>query len=147
MTIILSSVVSYGQKDAKDASMFPEAKDNMQKVVINLPSKKDESNYKIELFVGRNAEVDNCNRHMLIGEFKDKDLKGWGYTFYEFKSKGELAGTLMACPDSKMVNQFVTGQTTTINYNSKIPVVVYIPKGMEVKYKIWSTKKKLISIK
>lgn len=146
---LMIAYAGFGQtKDtSKDASMFPEAKEGYQKVVLYLPKKSKEENLKVEIIVGRNAEVDNCNNHFLAGEFKEKDLKGWGYTYYEYKSKGNIASTLMACPDDKKVTKFVSGQGEIIRYNSKLPVVVYIPAGMELKYRIWKAKPSYNSVK
>jgi ecotin len=32
-------------------------------------------------------------------------------------------------------------QPLLINYNSKLPVVVYVPEGMDLKYRIWKAGK------
>ncbi|RQW83332.1 MAG: proteinase inhibitor I4 serpin, partial [Methylococcus sp.] len=36
-------------------------------------------------------------------------------------------------------SRFVTlgGEPYLIRYNSKLPVVVYVPKGNEVRYRVW----------
>lgn len=31
------------------------------------------------------------------------------------------------------------GQAAFIRYNSKLPIVVYAPKDVDVKYRVWST--------
>jgi ecotin len=52
-----------------------------------------------------------------------------------------MAGTLMAVdPDAPRVDRFVTlgGEPFLIRYNSRLPVVVYVPEGVEVRYRIWS---------
>jgi ecotin len=38
------------------------------------------------------------------------------------------------------VNRFITlgGEPFLIRYNSRLPVVVYAPEGVEVRYRIWS---------
>jgi len=36
------------------------------------------------------------------------------------------------------VKQFVHGEPLQIRYNSRLPVVVYAPKGYEVRYRIWN---------
>ena len=42
-------------------------------------------------------------------------------------------------PDAPKEERFVPlgGQPYLIRYNSKLPVVVYVPKGAEVQYRIW----------
>jgi len=46
----------------------------------------------------------------------------------------------MACPDGKKTDAFVpvVGEGFMLRYNSKLPVVVYVPKGVEVRYRVWS---------
>jgi ecotin len=38
------------------------------------------------------------------------------------------------------VNRFITlgGEPYLIRYNSRLPVVVYAPEGVEVRYRIWT---------
>jgi ecotin len=52
-----------------------------------------------------------------------------------------MAGTLMAVdPNAPKVNRFITlgGEPFLIRYNSRLPIVVYVPKDVEVRYRIWS---------
>ncbi|MNR68445.1 Ecotin precursor [compost metagenome] len=48
--------------------------------------------------------------------------------------------TLMACPDGKSKKDFVpvVGDGFRLRYNSKLPIVLYVPKDVEVRYRIWS---------
>jgi ecotin len=43
-------------------------------------------------------------------------------------------------PNAPKVNRFVTlgGKPYLIRYNSRLPLVVYAPEGVEVRYRIWS---------
>jgi len=53
-----------------------------------------------------------------------------------------MAGTLKAVnPYEPKVDRFITlgGEPYLIRYNSKLPVVVYVPDGAEVRYRIWRT--------
>ena len=48
--------------------------------------------------------------------------------------------TMMACPDGKKERKFVLaglGDDAMLRYNSKLPIVVYTPDNVEVKYRIW----------
>lgn len=86
-----------------DTKIFPEAKKGYTQFVIEVPfsSMEEDANKKIEIFVGKYADVDTCNHHSLTGEFQSKDLPGWGYSYYEFHSKGDIVGTMMGCGDNK----------------------------------------------
>ena len=61
-----------------------------------------------------------------------------------------MAGTLMAVdPDASKVNRFIPlgGEPYLIRYNSKLPVVVYVPEGVEVRYRIWRAGAKIKGMK
>jgi len=138
--MLFSATMSSAQQSKTDHSMFPVASAGFQKKVITLPVSKNEDNLKVEIFVGKTIEVD-CNRYFLSGTIKEQNLDGWGYTFYKVESNGAIGGTKMMCPDAKKTMKFVNMQTLLIRYNSKLPVVVYVPEGMELKYRIWKAGK------
>ncbi len=118
---------------------YPSAKAGYERMVIYLPEKtrEQEGAYKVELIPGKMAKVD-CNHHSLSGNLEKKELQGFGYDYYEFKSDGNMAATKMACPDNKMTDKFVYGQTEMLDYNSRLPIVVYVPNGFQLKYRVWS---------
>jgi ecotin len=52
-----------------------------------------------------------------------------------------MAGTLMAIgPNAPKVNRFIAlgSEPYLIHYNSLLPIVVYAPDGVEIRYRIWS---------
>ncbi len=129
-----------------DTSIFPKAKSNQTQHIIQLPKDDNESNCRVEIFITKNMLVD-CNIHNLQGEIKTHDLEGWGYDYYTFETKGEITSTLMACPDDKKTQQDVASQSKLLNYNSKIPIIIYTPKGYKAKYKIWRAEKDIHTAK
>ena len=113
--------------------------------VIQLPEQKDEAQYKVELLIGKTLEVD-CNQHRLGGELSQKTLEGWGYDYYRFDNVTSPVSTMMACPDGKKTEKFVTaylGDHSLLRYNSKLPIVVYTPENIEVKYRLWKADEKI----
>jgi ecotin len=51
-----------------------------------------------------------------------------------------MAGTLRAIDESQpKVDRFVTvrGEPNLLRYNSRLPIVVYVPNGVEVRYRLW----------
>lgn len=127
-------------KPLKDIAPYPEANAEQTRYAIYLHQKENEQDYKVELIIGKNMMTDSCNRYLLGGKIEEKELQGWGYSYYVVESTGQAASTLMACNDDKKQENFVAITTETFSrYNSKLPIVVYAPKGMIVKYRIWST--------
>ena len=66
---------------------------------------------------------------------------GWGFQFYKVSKLGPMAGTLMAIdPNEPKVTRFITlgREPYIIRYNSRLPIVVYLPEGVEVRYRIWT---------
>ncbi|WP_303840302.1 serine protease inhibitor ecotin [Apibacter mensalis] len=124
----------------KELVHFPEAKPGMMRHVIILDKKNNEEFYKVELIPGKIMKVD-CNKHTLLGKTEEKELEGWGYSFYEFSSEGKTISTRMACPQIVKQEKFISSESIIITYNSKLPIVIYTPQGYIIKYKIWEAGK------
>lgn len=119
---------------------FPAAKDGFTRHVIELPEQTDEQAYKVELIAGKTLQVD-CNRQSLGGEWQSQTLEGWGYDYYELGAIGPGISTRMACPPDSAHEAFVSlgGEPLLVRYNSKLPLVIYAPSEVQVRYRIWST--------
>ncbi|MTG98623.1 proteinase inhibitor [Myroides sp. BIT-d1] len=122
-----------------DPSIFPSPEKGYKQVLIEVPFSKNDNDKKIEFSVGKVMEVDGCNNFGLVGTLKEKNLEGWGYTYYSFESKGDVFSTMMGCPDAAKRNIFVSGKSELVRYNGRLPIVVYIPEDMEVRFKVYKT--------
>ncbi len=125
---------------ADSMKAFPPAKEGIVRYILQLPKQMDESVLKVELIVGKTARVDS-NRYFFGGKIEKKVIMGWGYSRYVVSKLGPMAGTLMATdPSVPKTDRFVklAGEPYLIRYNSRLPVVVYVPDGVEVRYRIWS---------
>ncbi|MFV0420118.1 MAG: serine protease inhibitor ecotin [Dysgonomonas sp.] len=127
------------QEMEKVLEPFPKAEAGVVRHVIELKKKSDESKFMVEIIPGKVMSVD-CNIHRLMGKIEEKNLDGWGYSYYEFRSDGRTSSTLMGC-NKPNENKFVSGETKIVRYNSKLPIVVYTPEGYDVKYRIWKADK------
>ncbi len=125
---------------------FPAASEGQARHVIWLAEQPHEELLKVEIVPGKLMMTD-CNTRGLMGDFTKKDLSGWGYSYYQLDNVAGPIATMMACPDNTKKGAFVPvqGDNFTLGYNSKLPVVVYAPKGVEVRYRIWSASEQLQS--
>jgi len=126
---------------ADNMKAFPPAEKGMVRHVLQLPKQDDESAFKVELLVGKTVQVDAGNRYFFGGKIEVKTIEGWGFPRYNVSNLGPMAGTRIAInPDAQKVKRFVTlgGEPLLIRYNSRLPIVVYVPEGVEVRYRVWS---------
>lgn len=120
-----------------DLSIYPNLP-NMVKNVIFMDPMANELLYKVEFYAVKSLEVDNCNKHYLFGDFEVKTLEGYGYPYYVFNTNSQVISTKMGCDNTiKKVKNVASGKTETVRYMSLLPIVVYTPKEIDVKYKIW----------
>lgn len=138
----LSTVVHAA--NLEDVAPFPKADSGFTRQVIHLAPQQQEDSYQVEILAGKTLAVD-CNRQRLGGMLEEKNLEGWGYPFYRLEKVIGPMSTLMACPDGKSRQEFVpvVGDGFMLRYNSKLPIVLYVPKDVEVRYRIWSASTKV----
>ena len=120
---------------------FPAPDKGKVRYVLQLPKLDDESSCKVELIVGKTVLVDEKNQYFFGGQIQEETIKGWGFPRYIVSEIGPMAGTRMAIdPNAPKVYRFITlgGEPYLIRYNSRLPIVMYAPEGVEVRYRIWS---------
>ena len=138
--LVLSAALT--SQAADNMKAYAPAEAGMVRHVLQLPKQEDESAYKVELIVGKTVLVDEGNRYFFAGKIEEEIIQGWGFPRYNVNKLGPMAGTLMAVdPNAPKVSRFVAlgGEPYLIRYNSRLPVVVYAPEGVEVRYRIWTT--------
>ena len=119
---------------------FPPPDQGQIRYVILLAEQDNELNYQVELIVGQTVKIDETNQYFFGGQIKKENIVGWGFTRYVVNELGPMAGTLMAVdPNAPKVDRFIRlgGEPYLIRYNSRLPVVVYVPEGVDVRYRIW----------
>ena len=121
---------------AKELKAFPAAMAGHRRYVIELPQLPDENDHKLELIAGKAMQVD-CNSRGMDGRFETRDVQGWGYSYWVFSSQGQVLSTMMMCPPGSAKPGFVQAEPLLVRYNSKLPVVVFVPEGFELRWRIW----------
>ncbi|MCA9069236.1 MAG: ecotin family protein [Planctomycetaceae bacterium] len=127
-------------EEHKYLKAFPAASEGMTRFVLELPHKErdEEGAYRVELTVGKTIETDGVNKYFIGGTIEAQPLKGWGFTYYEVKKLGPVGSTRIGVPPgTPTVTKFVSGPKQMIAYNSRVPIVIYVPKGAEVQYRIF----------
>ena len=140
LVAIFTTFIVFSANAGDNMKAFPPPDERQNRYVIHLSEQDDESNYQVELIVGQTVEVDIVNQYFFGGQIKKESIPGWGYTRYVVGELGPMAGTLMAVdPNAPKVSRFIRlgGDPYLIRYNSRLPVVVYVPEGVEVRYRIW----------
>jgi len=130
---------------AKELKAFPEPEPGMTRHVITLPSQPDEDLLKVQLLIGKTMKLDARNRYFYGGLLETKTVTGWGYDYLILRKLGPMAGTLMAVyPNEPKIDRFITigGEPQLLRYNSRLPLVIYTPEGVEVRYKLWRADQK-----
>ena len=139
----LASMLSLGAAAGeKDYGMkpYPAPDEGFQRLVFRIPTVEHEEGRKVEIMVGKVMPVD-CNRTWFGGELETRTAEGWGFPYHVLESAGGPASTMMACPPGgETTETFVSvrGDGFLQRYNSKLPVVVYVPDGFEVRYRVWA---------
>lgn len=121
---------------AQALQAFPQAEPGYRRHVIVLPPRNDEDQRRVELTGGKVMPVD-CNVHGMDGQFNQQDVQGWGYTYWTLESEQQVRSTMMMCPDNRKHDAFVQTESVLIRYNSRLPVVVFVPEGLSLRWRIW----------
>ncbi len=137
-TLLIGACATAMSEDSK-LDPWPAADAGETRFVIRLPALDDEASHGVELEIGKDLEID-CNRHWFGGKLEHQVISGWGYPLYRLSGVAGPASTMMACPGQEKRTAFVAVnlEDPLLRYNSKLPVVVYVPEGFTVRYRIWS---------
>jgi len=143
--ILMLPLVAFAGDARDNLKPYPAAKAGFSRMVFNIPSTENDADRKIEIMAGK-AMATDCNQTWLSGRLDKKVAQGWGYPYFVLEASGVAASTRMACPPGEeKTEKFVAvkGEGFLLRYNSKLPVVVYVPEGFEVRYRIWRADKEV----
>jgi ecotin len=135
------SAVAQAQAAPDDLKPFPSAESGRQRIVIRVPEAPNPEDLRVEVMIGKTVMVD-CNRYSFGGNLTREEAKGWGYSYYVLDALRGPASTMMACPPGTPKHEeFVrvpAQMLAALRYSAKVPIVVYVPQGVQVRYRIWN---------
>lgn len=136
--VVLSSSCADAQTAQDDLAPFPAAESGQTRHVIRLPAAQDEDALRVSVIVGKEMWVD-CNRVIFNAPLEERTAEGWGFNYYVVRGSGPAASTMMACPTQQKSRQFVrSAEEPLLRYNSRLPLVVFAPDDLQVRYRIWT---------
>lgn len=146
---VMMATTAWSQESKDNMKAYPEAGEGTVRYVLHLEPKDDEDRFRLELLVGKTVAIDEVNRYFFAGKLEEETIQGWGFPKYVLKQLGPMAGTRIGVdPDAPKVKRFITlgGEPNLMRYNSRLPVVVYVPEGVEVRYRVWKTEPEATSV-
>ncbi|MCK5121078.1 MAG: hypothetical protein KAQ91_03800 [Methylococcales bacterium] len=139
LTFIIFSFSAFSAEHP-ELKAFPVAEEGMQRFVIILPHKErgEEDAFMVELIIGKEILTDGVNIYRLGNALERHTLQGWGYSYYQATGDIPIISTMMASPEgAPKIKKLVTAAPIKIRYNSRLPIVIYVPKNYEVRYRVW----------
>lgn len=137
--LLLATAVFADNSESGWKKAYPAPEKGQKRYVLHLSEQKDEAALKVELVVGKIVETDGVNHFFFGGSIRENTVKGWGYPRYDVEI-GEQGSTMMGVPPNQpKVKKFVAieGERRLLRYNSRLPVVIYAPEGVDVRYRLW----------
>lgn len=120
-----------------ELAAFPTALPGLVRRVVFLPPRPNEDALKVGVIVGQTMMVD-CNRRVFGSRMETRTVQGWGYDYFVVTAVGPPASTMMACPPGSRSRRFVrSADEPLLRYNSRLPLVIFAPAQVEVRYRIW----------
>lgn len=132
-----SASVAAGRTAKDELAAFPKTFPDRTRRVIFLPPRPNESALKVGIIAGRTVAVD-CNLHVFGSKMETRTVQGWGYDYFVITLAGPPASTAMACPPGSKSRRFVrSSDEPLLRYNSRLPLVIFAPANVEVRYRVW----------
>lgn len=136
--VIVLGLAAAPPKSQTDIAMFPKASRGMKQIVIRPPRRADEAQLRIEFYAGQLRTID-CNQVSIPAGLTRHEVQGWGYPYWDMPTPPPAITTLMGCPAGSERQAFVHGTPSFVDYRSALPIIVYVPGGYGVRYRIWRT--------
>jgi ecotin len=134
------AAVAAAAGDPDPLAPFRDPDPDERRYAIQLDSRLDDASIQVELLIGKNLSVD-CNPKRFVGKFSTKKVIRRGYVYYTARDIHVPVTTPVVCPEDSLPHQalvYLDGGPYWVPYSSKVPIVVYVPAGFEVRYRLWT---------
>jgi len=126
---------------------YPEAKEGFKKVEFKLPLKDNYKDYKVEIFVVFLTKATKCDNVSSTVKLERGYLLPGRYVYYELKNSN-IETVVMSNGDcGEKIDIKAYNYPLFEEYRSESPYVFYIPKNMNIEYRIWKVDPKYIIVK
>ena len=137
LVLAAGPAAAQGSSQRDDLAAFRQAARGEVRHVIRLQPQRDENAFRVGVVIGRTMWVD-CNQTSLTATLEERTAEGWGFSYYVATRVGPGITTRMACPSNTRTQRFVrNAEEPLLRYNSRLPLVVYAPSDVEVRYRVW----------
>ncbi|KAG5482678.1 hypothetical protein CUR178_06715 [Leishmania enriettii] len=120
---------------------YPAAAPGQERKVIYLPPQDfavEQQHLRVQIIPGRHENCEDGRLYELGGTVSEEAVQECGYPYYVV-TLGDMRATNRSLSDPENATTFVAlHESPFIAYNSKLPIVVYVPEGAEVRYRVWS---------
>jgi ecotin len=118
---------------------YPKAPEGMTRKVILLPHKErgEEDDFQVEIVVGKSIVTDGINTYGFGGDLREVDIPGWGFSYWQAEGKFDAPMQTLIGGAGTATPKFVAGPRRLVRYNSRLPLVVMVPEGCEVRWRTW----------
>ena len=118
---------------------YPGPPAGMERKVVLLPhvERGADNDLQVELVVGRVIETDGINHYGFGGAIHERNIDGWGFSYYEVEGDLKQAASTLIGGPTNPAPRFVAGPRTLVRYNSRLPLVVMVPTGCELHWRLW----------
>ncbi|CCD11599.1 unnamed protein product [Trypanosoma congolense IL3000] len=117
---------------------YPQPEPDQNCCVLFLEEKPDEEeNYRLQLIPGY-ATNDSAAPSTVSGVVREETIYGWGCNYYVVELGPRPTRRRSSQAFEKPTRFVPISSKHLLRYNSRLPVVVYLPKGVELRYRVWS---------
>ncbi len=134
---------------AQDLASYPTAAAGQKRVNLTLPPLESEADMRVELIVGKKMWL-SCHMPVMQGDLERKITANQSYPYYQLSAVSEHGPThpQIGCPSTRHRETLVPtlGAGYLLKYNSRFPLVVYVPATLEVHYRLWRSASETLPI-